>query len=163
MGTQGKAGAVKVDPQVHTRFKSACPLHGKQMQEAATEALAAMLLWWKRGRGGDFVAFVDLVTMPDTDMAMAVELLEKAADYAYEADINPSAPSAEELRAVARRIREKIETDLALQQSASVSQTDGDDEAMGSVEEAQACEGAGAAIAALWKLIQEDEQKEGGQ
>ena len=109
MGTRGKAGAVKVDPQVHTRFKAACALRELQMQEAATEALKAMLLWWERGKSGDFVAFVDLMTQTDTDMAMAVELLEKAADYAYEADITPSAPSPEELRAVARRIREKIE------------------------------------------------------
>jgi len=67
MGTQGKAGAVKVDPQTHTQFKAACALHGKQMQEAATDALAAMLLWWERGKSGNFMAFVDLKTQTDDE------------------------------------------------------------------------------------------------
>lgn len=73
MGTQGKAGAVKVDPQVHTRFKAACALRGQQMQEAATEALKAMLLWWERGKSGDFVAFVDLVTQPGAETLVPVQ------------------------------------------------------------------------------------------
>jgi len=67
MGTQGKAGAVKIDPQVHTRFKAACALRELQMQEAATQALEAMLLWWERGGMGDFVAFVDLMTQADDE------------------------------------------------------------------------------------------------
>ena len=69
----GTGKAIKVDQRVHTQFKSACPLHGKQMQEAATEALAAMLLWWDRGQSGDFMAFVDLVTQPGAETLVPVQ------------------------------------------------------------------------------------------
>jgi hypothetical protein len=59
--------AIRIDQRTHTQFKAACALHGVQMQEAATQALRAVLLWWERGYSGSFVTFVDLKAQPDDE------------------------------------------------------------------------------------------------